>query len=280
MISLTQELLSRVIDLPYKEPELCDVAICTPFYKASSHVFRYLDGLEHLDWDKSRLALNFLISEDPVTLDILKEYKKSFDNLYKSIKIKETKRLHGVSKVKNITVARKHLVQMSKPYDVFFIDSDVVVTPKSLKKLKNINDSGHGISGGLYLMLNSDSETKELRIGVPMYVGDESKSYYLGFARLDGGEIHNGIFNKRINVDALATGCMLIKREVLDKIPFRYNIDGPSEDLDFCFSSKKLGYDIIADTSILCQHTPIPFKIESNMVKVFINRNEVNISMV
>lgn len=280
MESLTNELLSRVVDIPYSEPEFCDVAICTPFYKASGHVFRYLEGLDRLEWDKSKISLNFLVSNDPVTLDILREYKRSFGSLYKSIKIKETKRLSGVSKVKNIAIARKHLVQMSKPYDVFFIDSDVVVSPKSLKKLKNISNHGHCVSGGLYLMLNSDSETKELRVGVPLYVGDETKSYYLGFAKIDGGEIHNGIFNKHIDIDALATGCMLINRCVLDEVPFRYNIDGPSEDLDFCFRAKKLGYDVIADTSILCQHVPIPFKIENNMIKVFINTNEIAINVV
>ena len=278
MISIVDELLSRIIDIPYTEPKLCDVTICTPFYKASNHVFRYLDGLERLDWDKKHLSLCFLVSEDDTTLKILRDYKKSFGSMYKSIKIETSKRLHGASKVQNISIARQRLVQMSKPDPVFFIDSDVIVSPKSLKKLKNIMDGGHHISGGLYLMLNSDSDSKELRIGVPLYLGDESRSYYLGFSDLSKGIFIDSVFNKRINVDAIATGCMLISRDVLNKVNFRYNNGGPSEDLDFCFSAKKIGYDVIADTSILCQHTPVPYVLEDKVLKVYINGREIRIN--
>ena len=66
-------------------------------------------------------------------------------------------------------------------------------------------------------------------------------------------------------VDAIATGCMLIKRNVLEKmkkkklIPFEDLFDGDgillnNEDMAFCMKCKKLGVRVHADWNILCDH--------------------------
>lgn len=69
-----------------------------------------------------------------------------------------------------------------------------------------------------------------------------------------------------IPVDALATGCMLVAREVFETIPepwFEYNTSGacngtyPSEDIDFCTKCREHGIGIYADYSVHSPHFDI-----------------------
>ena len=66
-------------------------------------------------------------------------------------------------------------------------------------------------------------------------------------------------------VDAIATGCMFIKRGVLEKmkkrgmIPFEDMFDKEgilvhNEDMAFCIKCRKLGIDVYADWNIICDH--------------------------
>lgn len=64
-----------------------------------------------------------------------------------------------------------------------------------------------------------------------------------------------------MEVDSLGTGCLLVKREVYEKMgptPFilRYTpIDNlVGEDIDFCLKARGLGYKIIADTTLEIAH--------------------------
>jgi 2-polyprenyl-3-methyl-5-hydroxy-6-metoxy-1,4-benzoquinol methylase len=64
--------------------------------------------------------------------------------------------------------------------------------------------------------------------------------------------------NPLIECDAVATGCLLIHRSVLEKIPapwFEYEAGGNSEDLTFCDKAKfEYGFPIFADISTICGH--------------------------
>lgn len=61
-----------------------------------------------------------------------------------------------------------------------------------------------------------------------------------------------------IDCDAVATGCMLLHRSVLEKIPapwFEYEAGGNSEDLTFCDKAKfEYGFPISCDLSTICGH--------------------------
>jgi len=67
-------------------------------------------------------------------------------------------------------------------------------------------------------------------------------------------------------VDAIATGCMFVKRGVLERmrkenlIPFEdlFDKDGillNNEDMAFCMKCRKLGIEVWADWNIICDHT-------------------------
>lgn len=60
-----------------------------------------------------------------------------------------------------------------------------------------------------------------------------------------------------VECDAVATGCMLIHRSVLEKMKppwFEYITGGNSEDLIFCYNAKKAGFKVYADLSTVCGH--------------------------
>ena len=68
--------------------------------------------------------------------------------------------------------------------------------------------------------------------------------------------------DKLIEIDACGAGCMLIKSEVFKKIkkPYFWYIPAgedtlrKGEDIYFCEKAKEAGYQIYADTSIICKH--------------------------
>lgn len=80
---------------------------------------------------------------------------------------------------------------------------------------------------------------------------------------LPEGYIQSDKINKEkiMECDAVGTGCMLIKREVLEKIEnpfmFRYDEKGNlerGEDFSFCEKAKTSGYKIFVDTTKICSH--------------------------
>ncbi len=56
-------------------------------------------------------------------------------------------------------------------------------------------------------------------------------------------------------VMACGLGCVLIAREVVEKVPFRYEPDRICfDDMFFCKDSKNHGYTILCDTAVKCRH--------------------------
>jgi hypothetical protein len=91
------------------------------------------------------------------------------------------------------------------------------------------------------------------------YKGDEKTITPLLWIK-GKGEIRNlteeeAMQDQVIEVDAAGMGCMLIAKEVLRNVRFRYEKESNSfDDMWFCKDAKDRGYKIMADTSIRCKH--------------------------
>ncbi|MBN3037234.1 MAG: hypothetical protein JW834_02200, partial [Candidatus Diapherotrites archaeon] len=118
---------------------------------------------------------------------------------------------------------------------LFFMDSDMVFPPNALKKLLSLDKP---VAGGLYFRT------------VPPY-----KPLLLQYK--DGGykTMYEFPDNEVVPVDATGTGCLLIKREVLEKMmePW-FKFTDVSEDFQFCRNARQSGFDIFVDTSVACGH--------------------------
>ena len=171
-----------------------------------------------------------------------------------------------------VDISRDKAVQISIQQGakwIFFHDTDLIVPPDTIKKLLAHDKP---IVGGLYVRRHNPPFNEMLKFrtdGLP------------GLAPIRDGDYVPGSL---VECDAIATGCMLVKTEVFEKVqPFQITIDGQqarpawflwtewrlpqgaSEDFSFCMKARKSGVPIFCDTSILCSHMgPLKFKPSGN----------------
>lgn len=136
---------------------------------------------------------------------------------------------------------------------LFFLDSDVV---PPLEALDALLDADKDIIAGLYptMKFRNEQQVKEMAVFNRIaYAQTDGESQY----RLE--EAH-GIGIQEI--DRAGTGCLLIKRHVLETLPrphfqFLYNevgISAVGEDINFCRKAQEAGFKIYAHFGIVCQH--------------------------
>ena len=127
-------------------------------------------------------------------------------------------------------------------YDYFLSLEQDVVPPKDVieKLLKHEKD----IVCGLYFYLGDDDKTLLPMVWVH-HGGEFAK-------RLSFDEVPE---NKLIETITCGLGCVLIKKNVLEKVEFRYNKEkSPWDDVWFCEDSRKEGFKVYVDTSVKCKH--------------------------
>jgi len=130
-----------------------------------------------------------------------------------------------------------------KNYDYLLSLEQDVIPPADIigRMLKH----GKEITTGLYFTYKTEGSTRKI---IPL------------LWILDGKQLRNlteeeAFQDKTIEVEAAGLGCMLISREVLEKIKFRYEKESEAfDDMWFCKDAKEKGYKITADTSIRCKH--------------------------
>lgn len=147
-----------------------------------------------------------------------------------------------------LDAARNELIKKAlehKPDYIWWIDSDMVIAPRTLEKL--LSDKKDIVSS-LYL-----SRTPPHK---PVARVLKDGKYHL---------LDSVAENKIIEVDALGLGCMLVKMEIIEKLSGKYpnvfefkhtdnSSEYLSEDFVFCEKAKKEGFKIFMDTGIVSGH--------------------------
>jgi hypothetical protein len=150
---------------------------------------------------------------------------------------------------------RNMLVQkfLSTPAKIlFFIDDDVVPRPTVMKMLAHLDQ--YDIVGAPYPLVHPPL----VPIPTPCAFKEVRKA---GYVPLDDIFMLRGIQE----CEALGTGCMMIKREVLEHegiMPFKLGVDDKgimkvSEDILFCMKAKEAGFRIGADFDQVADHCHI-----------------------
>lgn len=131
---------------------------------------------------------------------------------------------------------------------LFFLDSDVVPPRDAILRLMNHKKP---IVSGVYYRRSPP-------IGVPVMI--KNGGWFTGYPP-----------NSLVEVDLVGAGCLLIHRSVLERLPaqspghhwFDWKVDLAgvlppgeclSEDFTFCLHSKRNGFQVLVDTSIICKH--------------------------
>ena len=137
-------------------------------------------------------------------------------------------------------ILRKYCLDNNYDY-LLSLEQDVVPPKDAIERLlKHDKD----ITGGLYFYLGDDKKTLLPMLWVH-YQGEYAKRLM----------IHEVPENELIEAITCGLGCVLIKREVLEKIEFRHvKNEEPWDDLWFCEDAREKGFKVYVDTGVRCKH--------------------------
>jgi len=151
-------------------------------------------------------------------------------------------------------ILRKRAIEERFDY-LMFIEQDIIPLPDLVERLMQHHK---GVCSALYF---NEMEPDKYRYGVntlffPM-------AWNFDPALLEKGEYSEKLFRpedlikgKLMQVDVCGLAAVLISRQVLEKISFRYIYGSPPIFEEFCFGRdcRSNGIDIFLDSSVVCRH--------------------------
>ncbi len=205
---------------------------------------RYIDAVKQFDYANYDLLLVDNSPDDA----FYKELKKI------GIPIE---RISYVESARERIVRSRNLIKqraLEGEYDYFFsLEQDIVVPPDTIKRLlahnKKIVAGYYGKKQVLALEHKETKERKSVLVELPLV-----------WLKTKDGKVKRANPEQTINVGlievgAIGVGCVLIAREVLEKIEFRYEPEKKAfDDMFFCMDARKLGYTLWLDSSIRAEH--------------------------
>jgi glycosyltransferase involved in cell wall biosynthesis len=225
------------------------ILIACPTYDGMSYCLdEFLDAIRNLNYDNyDVLIVDNSESEEyynqlrGLGLNAIKDY-------FSTIKDSPMKRL-----VNSRNIILEHTIKGDYDY-LLTIDSDVILPKDAIERLlKHDKD----IVSGVYYKI---SEQCGFRQEYPLLMTacdekgnpittDEPNCQVRYFT-------NNEIKDKGlIKADAIGLGCALISKEVIERFRFKHESSkDPTDDMFFSIEMKRLGYQIYADTGLICRH--------------------------
>jgi glycosyltransferase involved in cell wall biosynthesis len=196
---------------------------------------RYAEGIKTLDYPN----FDILLVDNSKTDDYIKKIKK--------IGLPVVKGPYNDSARQRIIDSRNIIRQkvLDKGYEYFFsLEQDVVPPKDVIQRLLNHNKK---IVSGVYFTYQVD---KGIKVGLtPVLRKKVGKD---GLVIMSKEEV---VQPRLMEVGACGLGCVLIHRDVLEKIKFRFSEDYEGfDDIWFCYDSFNAGFKVFADTSLKCKH--------------------------
>jgi GT2 family glycosyltransferase len=156
---------------------------------------------------------------------------------------------------KRIVNARNLLLKkaIEEDYDYFFsLEQDIIVNSDILTRLLSHNVPIVSAYYGKDILLTlRDDETDEIKkatINLPVIYMQQKE----GVRQANANEVYG---KGLIEVGAFGLGCIMIAREVFEKIKFRYSPEKEAfDDMYFCIDAKKLGYSLYCDGNTVVEH--------------------------
>ena len=192
----------------------------------------YLEGVKKLSYEN----IHFVLVDNSETSNYYEKLKSLGVSVIKD-KYKESAKERVIN---SRNILRRCFLE--NDYDYFLsLEQDVVPPKDVIEKLLSHNKD---IVGGLYFYLGDDNKTLLPMVWIH-HEGEYARR--LRFSEVPKDEL--------IEVITCGLGCVLIKRDVLENIKFRYEKGKePWDDLWFCEDARAKGFKVYVDTSAKCKH--------------------------
>ena len=193
---------------------------------------RYMMGLKKINYPN----FDILIVDNSKSNEYLEEIK--------ALGLPAIKGKYHESARERIIKSRNLLREKALNYDYFLsLEQDVIPPEDIIQRMLKHNKE---IITAIYFGYNIIKGEKKLVPFIWERTGKE-KVKYIPAEKVMG--------EKLIEVGACGLGCILIHKNVLKDIEFRYEKEKQSfDDMFFCQDANQKGYKIYADTSIKCRH--------------------------
>jgi len=210
------------------------VLVGCPTWEGKKYCLKeYAEAVKKLDYDN----FDVLIVDNSQENKYLDELKEAGLNAVKGT---------WHEKARDRIIASRNFIKeyaLKNEYDYFFsLEQDVIVQPDTLKKLLSHNKKI--ISGIVMNNLPVGNTVKMMPMIYVMHKLDATGLDYISTEELSKQQV--------IEVKACALGCVLIHKDVLAKITFRYT--GGFDDMMFCKDAIEAGFKIYADTTVKPKH--------------------------
>ncbi len=213
---------------------------CLKYEYCIDAYLKAINALEYKDFD----ILLVDNSKDDTYMNLLRE---------KGINVIKGPRLEDVRDriVASRNILREKFLEGKYEY-LFSLEQDVIPKPDALSRLiahnKEIVSAYYGSDVILELKDNQTGALKKVKINVPIaYLQDGN-----GIKRANAHEI---LKKGLLQIGAVGLGCLLLKREVVEKIPFRHEAEKVAyDDMFFSVDAKKAGFKLHIDGDVVMQH--------------------------
>lgn len=137
---------------------------------------------------------------------------------------------------------------LSGPFDAMLvIESDIIPPPDTLQRLADLDCD---VAYGCYRFQASPV----VNVFEKYYAGTNKKARNIGESLTVRGLWQAAVDQGVIECSGAGLGCVLIRRHVLEKIPFRIEPGGAHCDSYFTVDVYQAGYSMLADTAVICGH--------------------------
>jgi len=196
--------------------------------------------------------IDYLLVDNSKTDDFFKKLKDSGTNIVKAPYFEDVR--ERIAHSRNILREKA----LEENYDYFFsLEQDIIPPVDIIDRLlghnKKIISAYYGKPADLRVQDKETEEIKDITIELSIVWLQEGDK----IRRANPSEVlDKGI----VSVGGFGVGCLMINREVLEKIKFRFEKGKAAfDDMLFCLDAKKLGYELFLDSNIRVEHLHKPW---------------------
>ncbi len=208
----------------------------------------YLKGLKGLTYKNKEIVLVDNSPDEEMFKGLLKE---------KWLKVEKSAHLPVIRDMIVRDRNRLREIALEEDFDYFFSLEQDVVPPRDV--IERLLANGKDVSSAVYFsykevqMVTPKGRIRRHDLAPIAYTWSDPVAKH---SELQRRITFSEVFPSRLQqIHTCGVGCVLISRNVLEKVRFRYEKNAPSfDDMFFCMDCQGQGFEIWLDSRIVCMH--------------------------